>query len=97
VLGLPIGWRCYGHPPQPGEWGHRFDLTPRPPCARRRCYCGRCPTYEASFVTGTLDADFALQRERAVLSSTGCRTNGAEYRAAQQARDARRSAANPRE
>jgi hypothetical protein len=35
-------WRCAGHPPQPGEWGHRLDHTPTR-CARpARCYCGRC-------------------------------------------------------
>lgn len=36
-------WLCAGHPPRPGEWGHRLSWVPRPCLAPLRCYCGRCP------------------------------------------------------
>lgn len=62
-------------PPAPG----RYCLT--------RCYCGDCPHYLPMSVksTNTPDAYTAIDRH-AILSSTGRRTNLAEYREAQAAR-----------
>ena len=59
-------------PPAPG----RYCLA--------RCYCGDCPHYVPMSVkaTSTPDVYTAVDR-RAILSSTGRRTNLAEYRAAQ--------------
>lgn len=56
-------------------------------CAPDRCYCGGCPGYLPIGVrpTNTPDPYTAYDRA-AVLSSTGRRTNVAQYRAAQQER-----------
>ena len=52
-----------------------------------RCYCGECPHYVPieDLATNTPDTYTALDR-RAILSSTGRRTNLAEYRQAQHER-----------
>jgi len=59
-------------PPAPG----RYCL--------KRCYCGTCPQYLplSELATNTPDTYTVLDR-RAILSSTGRRTNLAEYRQAQ--------------
>jgi hypothetical protein len=59
-------------PPAPG----RYCLA--------RCYCGTCPHYVpmSSRATNTPDSYTAVDR-KAILSSTGRRTNLAAYRAAQ--------------
>lgn len=64
------------------------DATWAPPAPGRRClarcYCGQCPQYipMAERPTNTPDAYTAIDR-RAILSSTGRRTNLAAYRQAQ--------------
>lgn len=47
IAALLTTYRCAVHPPQPGEWGHRLDWTPRTTgtCSPTRCYCGACPAY----------------------------------------------------
>jgi hypothetical protein len=59
-------------PPAPG----RYCLA--------RCYCGACPQYVpiSERATNTPEAYTALDR-KAILSSTGRRTNLADYRQAQ--------------
>jgi hypothetical protein len=59
-------------------------------CAPRRCYCGACPWWVPidQRATNTPDAYTSFDRA-AILSSTGRRTNLAEYRHAQQSRPQR--------
>jgi hypothetical protein len=62
------------------------DATWGPPAPGRyclaRCYCGNCPHYVPGQRTHTPDA-YTVTDRRAILSSTGRRTNLADYRQAQ--------------
>ena len=63
-----------------GPWG---PAAPGRYCLRR-CYCGNCPQYVpmSQMVTNTPDVYTVIDR-KAILSSTGRRTNLAQFRQAQ--------------
>lgn len=54
-------------------------------CLRPRCYCGGCPWWQPIDARPTSTPDRYTAADRAaILSSTGRRTNLADYRQAQQ-------------
>lgn len=97
VIGTPNGWACPNHPPAGSEWGVGLDWTPKPhmTCAPKRCYCGRCPSYEPSAATHTPPSASALLDEKAIASGKR-RSAPEDFRAARAAEDARRQARTAR-